>query len=485
MLPFLTAHERAEMDRLIVATDEPFADLPFEQFCERYLRVQNKRGEIVPLRLKRAQQALVAALTGRDIVLKARQLGMSTVIQAWHFYQQMQGNARTMTLCHEDDLTSTLRRMADRFYAELPDSVRPERKYANAKLTTFARLNSEGSIATVGGTAGERKGRGGSMTHIHGSEVAFWPDAPAVMGAALQAGDPVIILESTPNGMSGWFYDRCMEALDGTGVWTMHFFPWWWDDEYRLPLEAGETLVYTDDERALVEAHGLDAEQIKWRRFKRAELPHTFAQEYPEDPLSCFLASGQSYFGDVAHAFTAPADVQPMEGRRYVAGLDFGQTTDYTVMSVLDTETLCEVDRLRVNRLAWSEMRRRIASMARRWNDCVVWAEENSIGGPNIEALHEDGVRLEAFSTTAQTKPPLIQGLYVALHESGLRLLDDGVTKHEFRAFISKQTASGHWQYEAQEGAHDDTVIALALAWHGLNNPRTIRFTDNPFYGGY
>lgn len=483
LLPFLTVRERVEMDRLIVATDEPFADLPFEPFCERYLRVQNKRGEIVPLRLKRAQLALVNALTGRDIVLKARQLGMSTVIQALHFYQQMRGNTRTMTLCHEDDLTSTLRRMADRFYSALPDRVQPARQYANAKLTTYAGLNSEGSIATVGGTAGERKGRGGSMTRIHGSEVAFWPDAEAVMGAAMQAGDPDIILESTPNGMSGWFYDRCMEALDGAGVWMLHFFPWWWDDDYRVALQPGEALNYTDDERALLDAHGLDAEQIKWRRSKIAELPHTFAQEYPEDPLSCFLASGQSYFGDVAHAFTATA-AEPVAGRRYVAGLDFGQTTDYTVMSVLDTETRCEVDKLRVNRLSWSEMRRRIARMARRWNHCVVWAEENSIGGPNIEALYEDGVKLEAFKTTAQSKPPLIQGLYVAVHEAGLQLLDDGVTKHEFRAFISKQTATGHWQYEAQEGAHDDTVIALALAWHGLMNPRTIRFADNPFYGG-
>jgi len=466
------------------SSSEPFADLPFEDFCARYLVVQNKAGEIVPLVLNRAQRHLIANLTGRDIVLKARQLGMSTVIQAKLFYEQMRGNARTYTLCHDDDLTSTLRRMVDRFYDHLPDVDRPPRKFANALLTTYPVLNSEGSIATVGGTAGKRKGRGSSVTHIHGSEVAFWPDAESVMGAALQAGNPAIVLESTPNGMTGWFYERCMEALDGDSVWTLHFFPWWWDDEYRIPLADGEALAYTPEEQALVEAHGLDAEQIKWRRNKQRELRDLFPQEYPEDPYSCFLASGTSYFGNVEHVFTAPAGAEPIPGRRYVAGLDFGQTTDYTVMSVLDTVEMVEVAMLRINRMSWADQRQRIADMARRWNNCEVHAEWNSIGDPNIEELHAAGVRVVAFKTTAQSKPPLIQGLYVALHEAGLRLLDDPAGRHELRSFISKQTATGHWQYQAQEGSHDDTVMARALAWHGAHNPMTIEFAPNPFFGG-
>lgn len=487
LLQYLTPQERAEMDSLI-NTAEPFADLPFEAFCYRYLRIQDKRGRIVPLQLNRAQRDLVSSLTGRDIVLKARQLGMSTVIQAWQFYQQMRGNARTSTLCHEDDLTSTLRRMADRFYNELPDALQPARKYANAKLTTYAELDSEGSIATVGGTAGERKGRGGSMTHIHGSEVAFWPDAEAVMGAALQAGNPDIILESTPNGMVGWFYERCMEALDGDSIWSLHFFPWWYDDEYRVALEPGEVLAYTADEQALVDAHGLDAEQIKWRRLKQKELGRLFIQEYPEDPYSCFLASGDSYFGDVSHVFTAPREATPEAGHLYVAGLDFGQAHDYTVLMVFDTVTRRQVDMLRINNLSWSEQRRRVVQMARKWNNATVWAEENSIGAPNIEELRHQ-IDIRAFSTTAQTKPPLIQGYYVALHEEGLTLFDDPVLRHELRSFISSQTASGHWRYEAQEGAHDDTVIAGALANHGMHagayTPGSISYAQPVTIGGW
>lgn len=464
------------MDRLSQSNSaqaEPFAELPFPEFCERYLKIQTKTGEVAPLQLNRAQQQLIANLTGRDIVLKARQLGVSTVIQALHFYEQMQGNTRTSTLCHEDELTATLRSMADRFYQELPDTNREQhpRKYANAKMTTYAELNSESSIATVGGQAGSKKGRGGSVTRIHGSEVAFWPNAQSVMAAAMQAGSPDIVLESTPNGMVGYFYELCMEALDSNSIWTLHFFPWWYDDDYQIALDVGETLTYTADEQALAEAHSLTPAQIKWRRYKQRELKDEFAQEYPEDPYSCFLASGNSYFGDVSAAMVAPRGIQPGNDQ-YVIGLDFGQTTDYTVAIVGSRQTRAMVDMLRINQQSWASIRRAIRDLAKRWNNADVYAELNSIGSPNIEALTDAGVRVFSFKTTAQSKPPLIQGLRYALQEGGLTIWDDAVLRHELRAFISKQLPSGAWQYAAQDGAHDDTVIALAIMWHGMNARR-------------
>ncbi len=450
----------------------------FEAFCARHLVIQDKAGRLIPFVPNRVQCALIAHLTGYDLVLKARQVGVSTAIQAWFFYQTMRGFARTSTLCHEDDLTQELRAMADRFYDHLPSEVRPAREYANAKLTTYPALHSQSRIATVGGAVGQRKGRGGTNTHVHGSEVAFWPDAQAVMSAALQAGTPQIVLESTPNGMTGWFYERCMEALDGDSLWTLHFFPWWYEDGYRLPLDEGEVLVYTEDEQRLVDQHGLTAEQIKWRRAKQRELPHTFAQEYPEDPRDCFLASGTSYFRDVEHVFTAPDGAVPVPGHRYAGGLDFAQTGDFTVLIILDAVDLRMVDMLRVNAQSWQEMRRQVSVMANHW-DAEVLGEANSMGSTNIELLQSgellaDGtailpVRLSAFDNTPASKPPLVQGLYHALHEAGLRLQDHSEIKHELRAFVSKQLPSGAWQYEASGGAHDDTVIALALAWQGMN----------------
>lgn len=474
-----------------------FANLPFPKFCERYLKVQDKNGEIVPLVLNRAQRDIWQYLKKpryRILILKARQLGVSTVIQAWQFYQQCKGGARTNTICHEDDLTSELRKMNQRFHDELPEYLQPVTQFDNAKETTYPELNSQRRIATVGGhgsrmSAGAKKGRGGSSTHIHGTEVAFWPNLGGVMAAAMQAGKPSIANESTPNGMVGAFYENCMDALDGVGVWTLLFYEWWWDDDYRMTYaEYREALPhapeipapFTDEEQKLIDKHGLDAEQIYWRRFKKQELPHTFAQEYPEDPRECFLSSGTSYFRNVEHVFTAPLDVIPDKRRRYIAGLDFAQTDDFTVLIILDAETYQMVDFLRINKLEWKEMRRQVAVMVHKWNAKVI-GEANSMGKTNIELLQKgeyaddgtklyDGIDLTPFDTTPTSKPPLIQGLYHALHEMGMTLQNYSDIKHELRAFISKQNINGHWQYMAGEGAHDDCVMALALAWHGVHN---------------
>jgi len=156
------------------------------------------------------------------------------------------------------------------------------------------------------------------------------------MAGAMQGGNPDIILESTPNGAQGYFYGLCMEALDGDSIWKLHFYPWWWDDFYRISLSDGEQLEYSSDEAKLVEQHHLDPEQIKWRRQKQKELKGLFIQEYPEDPISCFITSGRSYFGDLTDVFTAPPNAVHDPTHRYGAGLDFAQTEDYLSMTVFD-----------------------------------------------------------------------------------------------------------------------------------------------------
>lgn len=478
-----------------------FAEMGFEAFCEEYLQIQDKNGKIVPLRLNAVQRDLDEKLTGLDLVLKPRQKGITTYFQAKLFHKGVCGGARTSTLCHDDDLTAEIRDMVDLFYESLPEDERPKRKYSNAKVTTYPGVNSRARIATVGGHAGEgsagkRKGRGGTNTDLHGTEVAFWPDAEGVTAAAMQAGNPNIYWESTANGMTGYFYEQCMMALDGTGIFTLHFYPWFFDDEYQIALAPGEVITHTQEEQKLIEKHQLTPEQIKWRRKKQAEIPHTFQQEYPEDPKSCFLASGVSYFRNTDHVFIAPRNAQPIKGRRYAGGLDFAQTNDYTVLMIMDCDTLALVDMLRINRLEWQEMRRQISVMANKWN-ADVQGEANSMGSTNIELLQkgetmEDGtkilpVKLASFDTTPSSKPSLIQGYYHALHEAGLALFDfsDGndtnVVSYELNAFISRQLSSGAWAYEAGGSAHDDTVMAGALMWHAANTqPQKLQVQQAP-----
>jgi hypothetical protein len=437
-----------------------------EAFAGTFLKILDKDKRLVPLKWNRAQRHYHEHRTGRDLILKARQLGFSTYIQGEMFRRTVTGTRTTMTMAHDDETTQKLRRMADRFWENCRfGEIQPARKYGNATLATYPEFDSEAVIATAGS---KEAGRGGTYTDFHGSEVAFWPNAEKIVAGAMQGGNPDIVLESTPNGAQGYFYSLCMEALRGDAVWQLHFYPWWWDSLYQIPLAEGEQISFNDEETNLVQKHNLTSEQIKWRRQKVKELRGLFVQEYPEDPISCFLTSGKSYFGDLANVFTAPLNTEYQEGHRYEAGLDWGQENDFTALIVLDITDKRMVDKLHINKLSWSEIRWRIRGIYERWMLKKIVAEANSIGSVNIEALQDMGIMVVPFETTNVSKSTIMGNLYEALHDR-LKLQDWEMLKHELRTFVSTQLPSGVWRLAAEGDGHDDTVIALALAWEGAN----------------
>jgi hypothetical protein len=462
-----------------------------EAFASTFLRILDKEKNLVPFRWNKMQKHFHANRTGRDLILKARQLGSTTVIQGELYRRAVTSTRTTMTLAHDADTTAKLRIMADRFWEHHNfEGVQPERKYANASMTTYPEFDSVVTIATAGNV---ETGRGDTYTDFHGSEVAFWPDAAKIIAGALQGGDPDAVLESTANGAQGYFFELCMEALRGEGVWTLHFYAWWWDEAYKMPLDDGETIEYTEDEQKLVDANDLTPEQIKWRRYKQKELKGSFIQEYPEDPITCFLTSGNSYFGDLSDVFTAPMKPEYNPNHVYVAGLDWGQSSDFTAMPVIDITDKRQVDLLHINKLQWKEQRKRIASELFKWSSTIcpkghikqghheecpecgfkqvtykvpkLGAEANSIGSVNIEALQDMGITVVPFNTTNATKSEIMSSLYEGIHTDGLKLQDHPTLKGEMYTFVSTQLPSGVWRLAADGDGHDDTVIGLGIAW--------------------
>jgi len=443
-------------------------------FARVFLKVLDKEKHLVPFRWNKAQAHFQANRTGRDVILKARQLGFSTLIQGEMFRRTVTGTRTTMTLAHDADTTAKLRLMADRFYEHCKfGSIQPQRKYANASLTTYPEFDSTASIATAGNV---ETGRGGTYSDFHGSEVAFWKDAERIIAGAMQGGSPDVVLESTPNGAQGYFYELAMEAMRGDGIYKLHFYPWWWDAEYKV--DTPEPITYTDEEAELVRLHNLTQAQIKWRRGKQLELKGFFLQEYPEDPITCFITSGNSYFGNLSQVFTAPMNPVYDPSHEYVAGLDFGQTNDFTAMPVLDVTAKCQVDLLHIRKLEWAEQRRRIKEMYQKWKCSRMGAESNSIGSVNIEALRADGMNVLPFATTNTTKAEIMADLYEGIHTSGLRLQDHPVQRHEYNTFVSSQTSSGLWRLAADGDGHDDTVIAGGIAWWAVGRPTASKLID-------
>jgi len=157
-------------------------------------------------------------------------------------------------------------------------------------------------------------------------------------------------------------------------------------------------------------------------------------------------------------------------------GVDWGRHEDFTVLAVLEIGRSDEPYRLaaveRFSKVNWGWQRGRIKALAERWRVTDVLAETNAMGEPNIEALQEEGVPVKGFTMTAKSKPPLIEALVKVIEDGEMKLLNDPVLISELETYEYQQTEYGRVKYGAPPGLHDDTVIALALAYRLASSPR-------------
>jgi hypothetical protein len=463
MSGYLTAREGAT-----VVPDD------FEDFCERYVRIVDRDGNSVPFVMNRAQRYMYENMTNRNIVLKARQIGSSTFWRVYITWLSWRRRVSSACIAHDNETTQKLRRMDDRFFSETGRFMGVTKKMDNMKTLIYGPHGSEVTIATAGGKG--NAGLGGTYQIAHSTEVAF-QDAAADIDSGVMQGVPrdgIIVYESTaaPIGATGFFYEQVMAAKAGLSGYRLFFFPWWWEEEYRVPID--HPLELTDEERLLIEEHGLDHEQIAWRRRKKAEMMGSkrFNSMYPESVADAFIPDDDGYFKVSEATFSAPLDVTLNDAwgehtphtnsGRFVAGLDFGQAEDYTVLVVLDTWNDRQVDYLRMNKMPWAEMLELVAEKALYWN-ALVYAEANAMGGPNIETLRELRVDVVAFYTSRRSKPRIIKALKHSL-DNGLTLQPHMAMQVELRSFQARSRNDGDYSYAAPHGGHDDTVIALALA---------------------
>jgi len=193
---------------------------------------------------------------------------------------------------------------------------------------------------------------------------------------------------------------------------------------------------------------------------RRNTPERVFEQEY----MAAFLDDGGAVFRNI-HQCITPA---PETTTDVVFGVDWGRYNDYTVIVAMDVESKRVVAIDRFNKIEWSTQRGRLAAMAEWWKPQMIFAEENSIGGVNIEALQHDGLPVRAFTTTSDSKAKIINALALAFERGDIGILDDPALIGELQAFSLERLPSGKFRYSAPAGLHDDMVIALALAWHGV-----------------
>ena len=488
----------------------------FQFYAKSALKIRTKEGEIAPLALNPAQQILNDAVDAqlasegkvRVIILKARQQGLSTYTGGYLYYSVSQQPARkAMVITHHADSTRALFDMTRRLHEHCPPLLRPHTKYSSRRELSFDVLDSSFVVATAGG---DSVGRGETLTHVHASELAFWPKSTALeiwnglTQAVPNTKGTAIFVESTANGVSGIFYDLWKGAVEGTNGFVPVFIPWFTDPDYREPVP--ENFERTPDEEEIAKKFSLDNEQLMFRRKKIAQNgKDLFSQEYPATPEEAFLTTGRPVFNpeQLQECLKDARDpierlaleggewvnnrrgelttyYQHDEGENYVLGADPAMglaSGDYSVCQILDSKgRQVATWRGHVHPDYFAEV---LFALGEYYNTGQIIVENNSHGILTCTRLIKDmnypNAYLETqidkitdretvklgFTTTAKTKPLIIDQLRAAMRDGDLEI-NDKVTLREMLTYIVTESGS----MEAEAGCFDDCVMALALANH-------------------
>jgi hypothetical protein len=274
-------------------------------FAAHALTLRPKSGPLEPFVFNVAQKKLheiaeaQKAKTGRVrlLVLKARQLGISTYAAA-RFFQRTITDAglRTFILGHTRQASSNLFQIVKRFYDNMPADMKPSVGASNAEELVFDKLDS-GYLVSV--ASHEGTGRSATAQLLHASEAAFWDNLPLQLASLMQTVPELpgteIIIESTANGFND-FHTLWRKVEAGENDFQTVFLPWSSDPGYRR--EVLPDFVMDAEESKLAELYKLDKEQIAWRRAKIAQLGSAqyFAQEYPLNAAEAFISSNFDSF---------------------------------------------------------------------------------------------------------------------------------------------------------------------------------------------
>lgn len=451
---------------------------------ESLLKIRDKRGHLVSLRANAAQRQFEARCAEKNIVLKARQMGISTWVAARFFLHTiLRPGTLTVQVAHTREAAEELFRMVHRFVENLPVDLQRgalRRSRANQRQLVFPAMDSEYRVESAGDI---NAGRGLTIQNLHCSEVARWGRRADEVLSSLRAAVPPggeIVLESTANGVGGCFYTAWQRAEERGYV--RHFFPWWMDAGYRLASTSVGAL--TAEEQKLVASYGLDEAQIAFRRQAQRDFGKRATEEFAEEAETCFAASGEMVFeAEVVERrlgeLFAPIEsrengrvliwLPAVRGRRYILGVDpagGGADGDYACIEIIDRESGLQCAEL-YGHYAPNELARRVAALGREYNQALAAVERNNHGHAVLAMLEQvekyeplfRSKHLSGWVTNAATRPAMLER-FGAVLRSAPELFQSRRLLGECRSFIRRQDG----RIAAAEGAHDDAVMAMALA---------------------
>ena len=494
-------------------------------YIEKFIKIVNKDVELVSLRFNYAQNKLYDVIKKqtkenkpvRIIILKARQMGISTCVEAiLNTNTMLNFNMKTGIITHQSSATANLFKMSKIMYQSLPNKIKPQVLKDNQNELVFNNtdntgLNSELKCMTAGSSG---VGRSDTYKQLHLSEYAFWPgDKKATLNGLLQAvpntPNSIVIIESTANGFEH-FKELWDDAVAGNSDFIPVFFPWFKMPEYRMQYDG---FSLTEEEEELKRIYDLDNEQLSWRRWciknNCSNDIDMFKQEYPSNPEEAFLSTGKCLFNkeqviNRIQKLKAPLKTgyfkynynsqkitnikfveseskplieiyeMPKSGYPYVLGGDpAGIGTDSFAGDIIDNTTGKQVATLEVE-LDETEFTRQMYCLGMFYNEALCCIETNYSTYPTKELFRlgytkqylrtiDDIIDVKiqdklGFNTNKATRPVIISEL-VKFFSECIDLINCKKTLLQALTFIKREDG----KQAADDGYHDDRIMSLAI----------------------
>lgn len=501
-----------------------------QQYIEKYIKIRDKSGSIIDFKLNAPQQRLYNVIKElkkqnkpvRIVILKARQMGFSTLTESILFKETTtKFNVNTGIITHQEDATTNLFNMSKLMYECLPEEMKPSIKNSNAKELIFNNTDGTGLNSKIrcmtAGSGGV--GRSYTFTNLHISELAFWPgNKKETMTGLLQAvpnlPETMIIVESTANGFE-YFKEIWDKAVKGENDFVPLFVGWNELEEYQMLYNGFEL---TDYEKKLQEEYNLSLEQLTWRRWciknNCGGDEEQFKQEYPITPLEAFISTGSCYFNKeiIINRINQIENKKPLkqgffsydlngneisnvnwvddtkgyikiyedvkEGYPYVlSGDTAGDGSDSFTGQMINNNTGKQVATLKNDKIDEDEYARQMYCFGMYYNEALIGIENNystyptkkikEYNYPNIYIRElEDNIAEKTqdkygFVTNKATRP-IILGILKEVFRDNISWINDIDTLQEALVFIKNEKG----RPEAQQGEHDDLIMALAIGYY-------------------
>ena len=270
----------------------------------------DKSGNKVLFQLNWAQKQLYSEMWYCNLILKARQTGISTFVCLLFLDRCLfNSNLHAGIIAHTREDAEVMFRRVKFAYDSLPAELKAIRS-VNTDNARELQL-SNGSTLRVGTSM-----RSSTLQLLHISEFgkicAKFPDkAREIVTGSLNALAPgqYVFIESTAEGREGYFYQMCKEAqaIKDSGKklsaldFRFHFFPWWGHKDYRIDSQDLAVPEHLSSYFNALESQingKLESEQRAWYVKRALTQGEDMKREFPSTSDEAFEASNEGlYYG--------------------------------------------------------------------------------------------------------------------------------------------------------------------------------------------